>query len=109
MSQIKAQVNDLAADFPPIDEASARPAVKRLSPGVVLFSFGPGQSLNDHKAVHPISVQVLDGAIDFGVGEEVYHLTAGSLLQLDKLVIHRVDNHGTEPAHMVLSMLCPPK
>ncbi|MDO4909451.1 MAG: cupin domain-containing protein [Corynebacterium sp.] len=103
-----AQLNSFA-DFPPVDPKAARPSVKRLSPGVVLFTFGPGQSLNDHKAVHPISVQVVEGAIDFGVGEEVYHLEPGQILQLDKLVVHRVDNHSEAPARMVLSMLCPPR
>lgn len=93
--------------LPPLKQDSARPSVQRLSPGVVLFHFGPGQSLNDHKAVHPISVQVLSGTLEFGIsGGKTYTLEQGSLLQLDKLIIHRVDNISTEPAVLLLSMLC---
>lgn len=64
---------------PDTDPHRPRPGVQRVLSGdganLVLFSFAPGQSLPDHKAAHPITVQALRGELDFSYGSETITLT----------------------------------
>lgn len=46
--------------------------------------------LKEHKAPCKISVQVLSGEIEFGVGEEVFILKALSNIYLDEGVLHHL-------------------
>lgn len=84
----------LSYDLPP-HPTRPRPGVKRVlqADGVnlILFRFLPGQSLPDHQAAHPITVQVLTGAVDFTYGEQVVRLSPGRIVHLPGLAPHRVD------------------
>lgn len=90
-------------------ETGDRPAVARLAAedGVELiaFTFRPGQSLPEHRAAHPITVQCLSGRLDFGVGDERAELVPGRILHLQAGVTHRVDCPGPEASVLLLSML----
>ena len=55
----------------------------------------PGGSLHPHKADGPITVQVLEGEVEFTVGETAHALSAGTLLALDGGITHAVHSaHG---------------
>lgn len=54
----------------------------------IRIAFRDGQEMKAHKAPYPIVVEVVDGSIDFGVGEERYSLPKGSLISLDSHVVH---------------------
>ena len=85
----------LLDDAPTPDPARARPAVARVLQGaganLILFSFAPGQSLPDHHAAHPITVQCLRGDLDFTWGGRTVRLAPGTVVHLPAYVTHRVD------------------
>ena len=69
-----------------------KPAIKILldTPSIkeVRITFRKGQEMKEHKAPFPIVVEVVEGAIDFGIGEERQLLTRGMLIALDALLPH---------------------
>lgn len=52
--------------------------------------FKKNQVMKDHKAPHPIVVQVLKGNIDFGVNNEVKRLNSGDMISLEAKIIHNL-------------------
>jgi len=50
--------------------------------------FRVGQSMKAHKTSFPITVMIVSGSIDFGVGEERYALSAGDVVALEGNVVH---------------------
>ncbi|MBV7295212.1 cupin domain-containing protein [Corynebacterium sp. TAE3-ERU12] len=83
----------------------AFPAAQRLGTcnGVTLivFRFAPGQHMTEHRAPHPITVQVLTGAVDFTVGEHTAHLTAGTIQYVDEHLPHSL----TSPEGAVMLLM----
>lgn len=73
---------------------NARPGVKRLLQGdganLIVFNFCPGQTLPDHKAAHPITVQCLNGSLEFECGGERFPLKQGEIVHLRAHVPHAV-------------------
>lgn len=82
-------------DVAPSPREGARPGVQRLLQGdganLIAFTFAPGQSLPDHRAAHPITVQCLTGVLDFTCGDETVRLGPGVVAHLRDHVVHRVD------------------
>ena len=101
---------NLLDEAPAPDPTRPRPAVKRVlsadGANLILFSFTPGQDLPDHKAAHPITVQVLHGSVTFSCGERDETLTPGRIVHLPAYVPHAVSCRD-EPALMLLTMLTP--
>ncbi len=50
--------------------------------------FKQGQLMKKHQTPFPISVEMFDGKLDFGVGNELLHLERGDLLALEPSVPH---------------------
>jgi quercetin dioxygenase-like cupin family protein len=74
---------------------SARTLIKEGPVTVTLIGVNPGGSLHPHKADGPITVQVLEGEVEFTVGESTHALQAGTLLALDSGITHAVHSaHG---------------
>ncbi|MCF4007734.1 cupin domain-containing protein [Corynebacterium uropygiale] len=72
-----------------------RPGVRRLlqadGGNLICFHFLPGQSLPDHRAAHPITVQCLRGTLVFTCEDEEITMEPGVVLHLPAYLIHRVD------------------
>ena len=113
---------DLVALAPPTDPERERPGVKRVLNGeranLILFSFAPGQSLPDHKAAHPITVQAIRGEVNFTCGENTVALAPGNIVHLPAYIVHSVaaplpdvnsdsptEQSDGQPALMLLTML----
>lgn len=98
-------------DAPPAQPGKPRPAVKRLLQGdganLIAFTFSPGQSLPDHQAAHPITVQCLAGRLEFTSGEDTVDMSPGVVLHLREHVIHRVEcpSSAAGEAVLLLTML----
>ncbi len=99
---------------PDTDPHRPRPGVQRVlsadGANLILFSFAPGQSLPDHKAAHPITVQALRGELDFSYGSETITLTPGSIVHLPAYEVHKVEatpesGDPSTPAILLLTML----
>lgn len=94
---------------PDVDLSRPKPAVKRVFSGdgsnVILFNFGPGQRLLEHRAVHPIMVQCLRGQLSFGCAEQIVVMRPGTILHLDARVSHRVDCAEDAAASNVLQLV----
>lgn len=57
---------------------------------LVVIALHEGTKIDPHKADHPISVQVLEGELEFITDEETAFLKAGQLLTLHKSISHSV-------------------
>ena len=74
---------------------SAKTLIKEGPVTVTLIGVNPGGSLHEHKADGPITVQVLEGELEFATGETTRALPAGTLLALDGGILHSVHSaHG---------------
>jgi quercetin dioxygenase-like cupin family protein len=74
---------------------TAKTLVKEGPVTVTLIGVNPGGSLHSHKADGPITVQVLEGEVEFAIGEATRALPAGTLLALDGGITHAVHSaHG---------------
>ncbi|MBI9062956.1 MAG: hypothetical protein JEZ14_13315 [Marinilabiliaceae bacterium] len=47
-----------------------------------------GQIMKEHKTTFPITVELFEGTLDFGVEGTIHHLTKGDLLSLDANIPH---------------------
>lgn len=54
----------------------------------IRIAMDSGQIMKEHKAPFPISVQVLEGEIDFGVQGENVQMKSGDLIALESNVLH---------------------
>jgi quercetin dioxygenase-like cupin family protein len=52
--------------------------------------FKKDQFMKDHKTSFPISVEIVDGEIDFGIGEKVYNLIKGDIVSLEASIMHNL-------------------
>jgi quercetin dioxygenase-like cupin family protein len=83
---------EIASIFDNITYSDKQPVVSVLinSPDIkeVRIAFKAGQVMKEHKAGYPIVVAVVEGCIDFGVGEERYVLQKGMFITLEANVLH---------------------
>lgn len=67
--------------------------------------FKKGQLMKNHKAPYPIIVQILQGAIDFGVQGNIVKLATGDAISLDKNIIHNLTATKDSVVRLTLSKL----
>ncbi len=64
--------------------------VKTANLSIVLTAIKKGATLCGHEVDGPITLQVLSGAVQFGVAGEPRKLAAGTLIALEKAVPHDI-------------------
>lgn len=90
-----ATVIRLAQQAPAADPNRSSPVAQRLvqadGANLVAFTFAPGQSMPEHKAGHPITIQCLSGYLEATVeGGEALALEPGVVVHMNARVVHDV-------------------
>ncbi len=65
--------------------------------------FVKGQLMKDHKTSFPITVEIFEGEIDFGVGEKVYNLVKGDIVSLEASILHNLKANENSIVRLTLS------
>jgi quercetin dioxygenase-like cupin family protein len=68
----------------------ARTLAKEGSLRLTLVGLAPNGALDEHDAVGPITIQVVEGELDLTAGGETRTCATGSLIALDRRVRHSV-------------------
>ena len=71
----------------------------------IQIAFKKEQIMKDHKAPFPITVQVLQGSINFGINREIKELQAGDLIYLDANIVHNLTALSQSVVRLTLSKL----
>ena len=56
----------------------------------IRIAFKKSQFMKEHQTPYPITVEIFEGEIDFGVGGTIHNLTKGNLVSLDGSVPHNL-------------------
>ncbi|MGA1939388.1 cupin [Arcobacter sp. YIC-310] len=65
--------------------------------------FKKDQIMKDHKTAYPITVEIFEGSIDFGVGEKVYNLVKGDIVSLEASIVHNLKANEDSIVRLTLS------
>ena len=83
---------------------AARTLIKDGRMRVTIVAFQDGGALRQHKAPGPVTIQVLQGEIEVGVGTSAEQLTAGRCLVLGANVEHSVVAHKQSVILLTIAM-----
>lgn len=73
-----------------VDERIGRTLLKNGPLRVTLVALKPGGALQPHHSEGPITVQVLEGSVEFEADGKVHQLPAGTLFSLAPRIVHSV-------------------
>ncbi len=84
-----------ASIFEDLEYEKSKPAIKVLFETTftkeIRIAMRKGQTMNKHQTSFPIVVEIVDGAIDFGVQEDVLNLKKGDLIALNGGIPHNLN------------------
>jgi quercetin dioxygenase-like cupin family protein len=101
-------VADLATAMPVTESATtSRVVIANDVVRVVVFAFDAGEELTEHTSTMPVVVQVLRGALRFGVSGADHELTAGDVVYLAPDELYSLV--ALEPSHVSLVMVRRPR
>lgn len=69
----------------------------------VRIAFKEGQLMREHTAPFPITIQIVEGEIDFGVNGQTYPMKRGDMISLTAQVPHDLKAKSTSIVRLTLS------
>lgn len=97
-------VAGLFAELPiPHDATTSRTLINNDVLRVVAFAMGAGQELTEHASTRAVTVQVIEGALDFSVDGVEHRLAQGDVVYLAPGARHALV--ATSPTRFVLVMV----
>ena len=88
-----------------LSDARTETLVKTATLEVIRLVLPAGKTLPPHKAPGEITVQCLEGKVEFSIGDSGRELTAGGLLFVEAAVPHAV--HALENSSLLVTLLLP--
>ncbi len=72
------------------EKVQITPMMETESSKEIRIVFKKNQIMKEHKTNFPISVQIIEGEIDFGVNQEIYKLIKGDIVSLEASIVHNL-------------------
>lgn len=86
------------------NKVSITPMFETATSKEIRIVFKAGQIMKDHKTSFPITVEIVEGDIAFGVESgEVYELKKGDLVALEANVVHNLKAHSNAIVRLSLA------
>lgn len=85
------------------DKVQITPLFETQSSKEIRVVFKKEQIMKDHKTSFPITVEIFEGEIDFGVEDEIYTLIKGDIVSLDAKVVHNLKANKDSIVRLTLS------
>ena len=85
------------------DKVKITPMFESDSSKEIRIVFRKDQIMKDHKTNFPITVEIFEGEIDFGVGEKIYNLEKGDIVSLEAGIMHNLKANENSIVRLSLS------
>lgn len=85
------------------DKVKVSPMLETAFSKEIRIVFKKEQIMKDHKTPYPITVEIFEGSIDFGVGEKVYTLIKGDIVSLEGNIMHNLKANEDSIVRLTLS------
>ncbi len=72
------------------EKVQITPMIDNEASKEIRIVFKENQFMKDHKTSFPIAVEIVEGEIDFGIGEKIYKLIKGDIVSLEASVMHNL-------------------
>jgi quercetin dioxygenase-like cupin family protein len=97
------EIVDVRPLGPALAQSVTSTLVKTAALEVIRLVVPAGKDIPEHKAPGEITIQCLEGAVDFTAGGQTQRLSAGQMLYLAAGVAHAI--RGVQDASMLLTVL----
>jgi quercetin dioxygenase-like cupin family protein len=85
------------------EKVQITPLMETQSSKEIRIVFKKNQIMKEHKTNFPISVQIVEGEIDFGVNKEIYKLIKGDIVFLEASILHNLEAKEDSIVRLTLS------
>jgi len=85
------------------EKVKVTPMLETPSSKEIRIVFKQGQIMKDHSTAFPITVEIFEGEIDFGVGEKIYTLVKGDIVSLEPKIVHNLKANADSIVRLTLS------
>lgn len=85
------------------DKVKITPMLETPFSKEIRIVFKKDQIMKDHSTPYPITVEIFEGEIDFGIGDKIYKLVKGDIVSLEAKIIHNLKANCDSIVRLTLS------